>query len=136
MPFVTRKTLLGLGLLSIIGAVAAGGFVWLGIYNIGADDTHTRPVYALLQTVRERSITHRAKSIPVPDLSDPALIRQGAGNYSAMCSGCHLAPGIEETELSKGLYPAPPDFTKTQVNDPAHHFWVIKHGIKASGMAA
>lgn len=136
MPFVTRKSLLGLGLLGVAGAVVAGGFVWSGIYNIGADDAHTRPVYALLETLRDRSIQHRAQSIDVPDLSDPALIRQGAGNYDAMCTGCHLAPGMAETELSKGLYPAPPAFARAQVSDPAHHFWVIKHGIKASGMPA
>lgn len=136
MPFVTRKSLLGLGLLGVVGVVVAGGFVWSGIYNIGADDTHTRPVYAVLQTLRERSISQRAKSLQVPDLSDPALIRQGAGNYNAMCTGCHLAPGMQDTELSKGLYPAPPAFAKVQETDPAHHFWVIKHGIKASGMPA
>jgi mono/diheme cytochrome c family protein len=34
-----------------------------------------------------------------------------------------------------GLYPAPPNLTITTV-DAAHAFWVIKHGIKASGMPA
>lgn len=136
MPFMTRKSLLGLGLLAGAGLVVAGGFVWSGIYNIGADDTHTKPVHALLQALREQSINQRAKSIEVPNLTDPALIRQGAGNYNAMCVACHLAPGIKETELSKGLYPSPPALTRAEVSDPAHHFWVIKHGIKASGMPA
>lgn len=136
MPIVTRKSMLALALLAIAGLLIVGGFIWSGIYNVGADDTHTRPVYSLLQTIRQRSITGRARSIEVPDLSDPALIRQGAGNYDSMCAGCHLAPGMEDTELSKGLYPAPPPFTKAGVGNPAHHFWVIKHGIKATGMPA
>jgi mono/diheme cytochrome c family protein len=136
MSFVTRKLLFGLGLLSVAGVVIAGVFVWLGIYNVGADDAHTKPVYAVLQTLRERSISQRAKSLSVPNLSDPGLILQGAGNYDAMCSGCHLAPGMTETELSRGLYPSPPVFAEAQLNDPAHDFWVIKHGIKASGMPA
>jgi mono/diheme cytochrome c family protein len=136
MPFVTRKSMLTLTLLAIAGLAIVGGFIWSGIYNVGADDTHTRPVYALLQTMRQRSITSRASAIEVPDLSDPTLIRQGAGNYDSMCTGCHLAPGMEDTELSKGLYPAPPAFAKAAAGDPAHHFWVIKHGIKATGMPA
>jgi mono/diheme cytochrome c family protein len=136
MPIVTRKSMLTLALLAIAGLLIVGGFIWSGIYNVGADDTHTRPVYALLQTIRQRSITSRARSIEVPDLSDPVLIRQGAGNYDSMCAGCHLAPGMEDTELSKGLYPAPPAFTKAGVGNPARHFWVIKHGIKATGMPA
>ena len=135
MPFVTRKTLFVLGCLSGAAVLAAAAFVWSGAYNIGADDQHTRPVYVLMQTMRERSIEARASKLQVPDLKDPARIRQGAGNYNAMCMGCHLAPGMQATELSRGLYPAPPDLTQDRL-DAAKAFWVIKHGIKASGMPA
>ncbi|MEO6155437.1 MAG: cytochrome c [Thermomonas sp.] len=124
---------------AVLGAIAvtAGVFAWTGIYNIGADDAHTKPVYSMLQMARERSITARSRKLhPSPDLNDAARIRQGAGNYNAMCTGCHLAPGMAETELSKGLYPAPPNLSTADMQDPAHHFWVIKHGIKASGMPA
>jgi len=136
MPFATRKSMLTLTVLAIAGLLIVGGFIWSGIYNVGADDTHTRPVYTLLQTIRQRSISNRASAVEVPDLSDPDLIRQGAGNYDFMCTGCHLRPGLEDTELSKGLYPAPPTFGKAAAGNPAHQFWVIKHGIKATGMPA
>lgn len=135
MPFVTRKSLLALSVLAGIGIAATAGFVWSGFYNVAADDAHTRPVHSLLETVRERSIQSRASKLQVPDLSDPARITQGAGNYNAMCMGCHLAPGMAETEMSKGLNPAPPNLTKATV-DPAAAFWATKHGIKASGMPA
>jgi cytochrome c553 len=136
MPFVTRKTLLVLSTVLVMLVVFITGFVWTGVYNIGADDPHWRPTHALLETVRHRSIDTRASKLQVPtDLSDPVRVRQGAGNYDAMCTGCHLSPGMSETELSKGLYPAPPNLTKATV-DAAHAFWVIKHGIKASGMPA
>lgn len=135
MPFVTRKSLLTLSVLSGIAIVAMAGFVWSGVYNVGADDHHTRPVYALMESMRERSIEVRASKLTLPDLSAQARIVQGSGNYNAMCMGCHLAPGMAATELSKGLYPAPPDLTKKAV-DAGEAFWVIKHGIKASGMPA
>ena len=38
MPFVTRKSLLTLSILSGVAVLAVAGFVWSGIYNIGADD--------------------------------------------------------------------------------------------------
>jgi mono/diheme cytochrome c family protein len=136
MPFVTRRSLLILSTVLVVPVVFVTVFVWAGVYNIGADDPHWRPTHALLETVRHRSIDTRASKLQVPtDLSDPARIRQGAGNYDAMCTGCHLTPGMSETELNKGLYPAPPNLTKANV-DAAHAFWVIKHGIKASGMPA
>lgn len=137
MPIVTRHSLITVAVLAVASALIVGIFVWSGIYNIGADDTHTKPVYSMLQMMRERSITARANKLhPPPNLSDPGLIRQGAGNYDSMCTGCHLGPGMEATELSKGLYPSPPNFSRIGAIDPAHHFWVIKHGIKASGMPA
>ena len=75
MPFVTRKSLLTLSILSGVALAAAAGFVWSGIYNIGADDTHTRPVYSTLQALRERSIEVRANKLQVPaDLDDPDLV--------------------------------------------------------------
>ena len=137
MPIVTRHSMITVVVLALASLLIIGMFVWSGIYNIGADDTHTRPVYSILQMLRERSITARASKLhPPPNLNDMALIRQGAGNYDAMCTGCHLGPGMEPTELSKGLYPAPPNFANAGEFMPSHHFWVIKHGIKASGMPA
>jgi len=136
MPSVTRHSLTTVAVLAVAALVVIGAFIWSGIYNIGADDTHTRPVHSVLQALRERSIAVRADQLqPPPDLLAEARIRQGAGNYDAMCMGCHLAPGMADTELSKGLYPAPPNLTTETVN-AAEAFWVIKHGIKASGMPA
>lgn len=133
--FMTGKTLLATAIFAGIIVVAAAGFVWSGAYDVGADAPHTRPMHALIGTLRDRSIEARAKDLQVPDLKSPARIAQGAGNYDAMCTGCHLTPGATATELSNGLYPAPPNLTRTTV-EPARAFWVIKHGIKASAMPA
>lgn len=136
MASITRKTLLALVVLAVVAVAAIGGFIWSGFYNVAADDPHTAPVYRLLETMRERSIQARARRLEVPaDLMARERIVQGSGNYDAMCMGCHLAPGMDGTELSRGLYPAPPDLSRATV-DAAEAFWVIKHGIKASGMPA
>ena len=120
--------------LALVGVAVA--FVRAGIYNVGADDPHYPATTAMLEQLRRASIEARASKLQRPaDLMSEARIKQGAGNYDAMCTQCHLAPGMGPTELSKGLYPAPPDLTR-QVVDAAEAFWVIKHGIKASGMPA
>lgn len=120
-----------------MASVAVLGAAYAGLVNVGADDPHFPAVHAFLAMARERSIAVRARDIEVPHLKDEALIRTGAGNYNAMCIGCHLAPGIEKTELSQALYPAPPNLSKSGIGgDPAAAFWTIKHGIKATGMPA
>ena len=135
MPFATRKSLYTWVGLVIAAVVALLGFVWSGIYNVGADDHHTKPVFALMQSLRANSIHARSKHLTPPNLEDPQLILKGAGQYAAMCTGCHLAPGMEDSEIRPGLYPQPPELAKLHL-DPKDAFWVIKHGIKMSAMPA
>lgn len=118
------------------GILAAVAFVWFGVYNVAADDPHWRATHSLMDAVRSRSVSTRAAEIAVPALDDPALILSGAGNYDAMCVSCHLSPGASDTELSLGLYPTPPTWSELGVVDPREAFWVIKHGVKMSGMPA
>lgn len=125
----------------ILAAIAVAGvlaavFVYSGVYNIGADVPHTRPVFALMETLRDRSIEAHARDVIVPNLDDPAKIAEGAEHYSAMCTGCHLAPGKTDSEIRPGLYPQPPNLAEHGVDDPKEAFWVIKHGIKMSAMPA
>jgi mono/diheme cytochrome c family protein len=124
-------------LAALVGLAAlAAVIVGTGIYNVAADEPHTALVFRVLEAARERSIAVRADDIEVPSLDDRAMVRRGAGNYDAMCAGCHLAPGNEDSELRSGLYPVPPDLTKHTRLDPAEAFWVIEHGIKSTGMPA
>jgi mono/diheme cytochrome c family protein len=114
---------------------SAGAFIYSGVYNLGADVHHSEPVLALMQILRDRSIHVHSKDIKVPNLEDPQLILNGAGHYAAMCTGCHLAPGMKESEIRPGLYPEPPNLSQVRV-EPQDAFWVIKHGIKMSAMPA
>jgi mono/diheme cytochrome c family protein len=127
----------GIGV-AILAAVAGAGLViGLGLYNVAADAPHTSGVYWLLQTARDRSVALRASGIVPPgDLGDAKRIAQGAGLYQEMCSGCHIGPGMERSEISHGLNPPAPEFAKGFDLPPAQAFWIIKHGLKMTGMAA
>ncbi|HEY6984167.1 cytochrome c [Reyranella sp.] len=129
----------GLGLIVLVAVCAAGMslFVQSGAYDVAADAPHSGPLLHLLDAVRARSVAVRAEDIVRPDdLGDPRRVASGAGLYNEMCSGCHLAPGMEPTEISQGLYPRAPELTRPTGLTPEQEFWVIKHGIKMSGMAA
>ena len=124
------------GALLVLATAAAIG-VYAGLYNIAADVPHTQPIYWLFETVRDRSIAARARNIIVPDsLDDANRISRGAGQYAEMCSVCHLAPGMKRTEISRGLYPRAPELRRKTDLTPAEQFWIIKHGVKMTGMPA
>jgi mono/diheme cytochrome c family protein len=121
--------------LVLVGAAAVA--IYAGLYNIAADVPHAQPVYWLFEAVRDRSIAAGARDIVVPnDLNDPNRISRGAGQYADMCSGCHLAPGMKRTEISRGLYPRAPELRRKTDLTPAEQFWIVKHGVKMTGMPA
>jgi mono/diheme cytochrome c family protein len=130
-----KRTLFSLtGLLLLAG----GLFVWFGIYNIAATEEHWLITTELLEVVRDRSIQVRSEDIVKPDTLPPQQLAKGAEDYAAMCAQCHLAPGEEPTEIHRGLYPQPPVFHEMdhEAHNPGANFWVIKNGIKLTGMPA
>jgi mono/diheme cytochrome c family protein len=124
-------------LLVIVLALVAGGLlVFSGVYHVGADTPHWDATARMIDVLRNRSIEMHAKGIAVPNLDDPKLLSEGAEHYGAMCTGCHLAPGMKDSELRKGLYPMPPNLAEHGMHDAAEAFWVIKHGVKLTAMPA
>jgi mono/diheme cytochrome c family protein len=129
----------GLVVALTLAAAAIGGaavFIGSGVYDIGADDHHTKPVLAVIEQLREHSIEARARSLEVHTVSDPARIAVGGQHYSALCATCHLAPGVTKSDIRPGLYPHPPNFAQGDIQAERRAFWIIKHGIKMSAMPA
>jgi mono/diheme cytochrome c family protein len=131
-------TKVGIGMAATLAALAIGGgvFIGAGVYNIGADDHHTKIVLALIEQLRERSIGARARTIDVHYIDDSQRIAAGAEHYAALCVGCHLAPGVTKSDIRPGLYPHPPNLAQEQMQEARRAFWIIKHGIKMSAMPA
>jgi mono/diheme cytochrome c family protein len=85
-----------------------------------------------------RSVQERAQEIEVPPLGERALIERGFGLYRANCVQCHGAPGVAPERFALGLTPVPANMALTarEWKRPAEIYWVVKNGIKMSGMPA
>ena len=124
-------------LLVLVAALAATGVIATGWYNVAATEPHLEMTRAILATVTKRSVGVRARDIRAPDLSTPDLVRAGAAHYAENCALCHGAPGREPDELAKGLTPPPPDLAKAARDwSPPELYWIVKHGIRMTGMPA
>ena len=64
------------------------------------------------------------------------MITAGGVDYHEMCTGCYLQPGVEDSELASAMYPQLPNLATVKHRNPAETFWIIKHGMKMSGMPA
>ena len=128
-------------------ALAAGLIHGGGLTNFAADEPHPAVINGVIAFTRERFIAARSDDLEVPDLADPQKIADGGAHYVPMCSGCHLGPGTQDTEIRRGLYPQPPNLAQPSGHAGGHdhsdmakaakrQFWIIKHGIKMTAMPA
>ena len=126
-----------------LGAVAAGGIamgavmLYAGFYNVAATHQHLRPTHRLLEIGLRESIERHARQVPAPPPTDDALLDRGRTLYAAHCAQCHGAPGVAPAPFALGLTPLPKNLAPiARERTTAELYWVIKNGIKMTGMPA
>lgn len=133
----TRTILVTVAALVILGGVSAAGFIWAGLYDVGATRQHLQPVFSVLEFAMHRSVRLHARNIEPPPLEDAAMIRRGATCFHDKCVQCHGAPGVAQGDIGKSMQPLPgPLVDATQNFHPGELYWITRHGIRLSGMPA
>jgi len=129
------KFLALIGFLAIVIAVVAAVFFFGGFYSVAATEKEPAIVESMLIQVRQASIARQAKGLTEPPESDET-VRSGARAFSTRgCVNCHGAPDVEWAKWSEGLQPDPPDLKEVAgQRSRSELFWVIKNGIKMTGM--
>jgi mono/diheme cytochrome c family protein len=125
-----------IGALGIVGAIATAVFFFGGFYNIAATEQDPGPVAWALIHVRQAAIDRHANDTPPASLNDPSTVQAGARAFAERgCVNCHGGPGAQWAKFSEGLNPGPPDLKEVVADrQPRELFWVIKNGIKMTGM--
>ena len=126
---------------SVVGAIlAAGGFIVAasGVISIKASSGHWAITEWFLRFSMKRSIATHSLGINVPaNLASQNLIVQGARHYEIGCRSCHGAPGLARPRIVRGMLPPPPDLVpRIRESNPQKLFYVVKHGMKFTGMPA
>jgi len=134
----TLKTI-ALTLLAAFGVVALAGIAIIetGAYDVAATKPHNAMTASILSSMMDNSVRRHASDIELsPAFSDPDL-REGFEHYQEMCVGCHGAPGVERSEIGEGLNPPAPDLGEAVADlSPQEVFWILKNGVKMTGMPA
>ncbi|HXH64699.1 MAG TPA: cytochrome c [Mariprofundaceae bacterium] len=128
------RTIAGLAVAAIVAGL---GILYSGIVDVGATQPHAALTRWLLHTGMQRSVHHHAGDIKAPPLYDPQMIMAGFRHYREMCAGCHLAPGIDNSEIRQGLVPKPPRLQLAAERwTPGELFWIVKNGVRMTAMPA
>jgi mono/diheme cytochrome c family protein len=124
----------------VIAFVVIGGltFIYSGFFDVAASDPHWPITRWVFETTRNRSIETRAAGITAPSRFDePGKILIGIEHFAAHCAVCHGAPGVPKGDIAHGLNPQPPDLAQASSRySPSELFWILKHGVKMTGMPA
>ena len=130
------RVLAAIGAIAIVFAAVTAGFFFGGFFDVSAADEDPALVNWALVRVREASIARNAKLAPPVTIDNPDTVKQGARQFAEHgCANCHGAPGVDWAKFSEGLNPGPPDLKDVAAEkSPAHLFWVIKNGIRMTGM--
>ncbi|HEX6315905.1 MAG TPA: c-type cytochrome [Gemmatimonadaceae bacterium] len=122
--------LIGLPLLGFL--VAASGIV-----PIKASSGHWAITEWLLQFGKRRSVAMHSLGVSVPEERRESWVMKGAGHFETGCRPCHGAPGNPDPEVAMAMLPRPP-WLPDRVKDRKDRelFYIVKHGIKFTGMPA
>jgi cytochrome c553 len=121
-----------------IGGLLASLVLVTGVVNLAASTPHPEGWARLLHYAFQRSTAHHAADITAPaDLANTALIAKGAGYYGTTCAHCHGGPGLGQNPIALSMRPRPQYLVREVGTFSAPElFWIVKHGVKYSGMPA
>lgn len=128
-----------LGITVLVAAlVAAAGFaVALGGYiDVSALTPHSSATNWALHGIMRRSVQNHAAAVRAP-ANLASLAGRGTDDFREMCATCHGAPGKEAGEIGRGLNPRPPALSDAaKLWSPSELFWIVKNGVRMTGMPA
>jgi mono/diheme cytochrome c family protein len=116
-------------------AAAAYFLLERGYVDFGADRTPSATESKLAMGAVDAWSERRGGDQKNPVTATEENITGGATLYLNHCAGCHGVPSNPESQFQRSFYPPAPGFFRDMpdMND-GDTFYVIKHGIRWSGM--
>jgi cytochrome c553 len=137
---VPRKKLLHIligAAIAIVFVVPLGVFAFVksGLFNVGASSPHTKFTEWITHETMIHSVRRHAASVDAPPPFTQGQVVGGFCAYQAHCAACHGATAVARKQWAGGMEPAPPYLLDVQQRfTPEQLFWIVKNGIKMTGM--
>jgi mono/diheme cytochrome c family protein len=115
----------------LVAAVAASQFNLSALPEPGRAESY-------LATKAKRFLIYRASrgAVPPPPADLQASIKEGDKLFGTECSQCHGLDGHKATDAGRWMYPRAADLTSPDVQRYSDRelFWILKNGVRLSGM--
>ena len=128
-----RFVIAGVCALVLVAVFAASRFTLSALPEPGRAET-------FLATKAKRYLVWRSSGdgVPTPPLDRVAGVKEGEKLFGMECAACHGLSGRNPTDAGRWMYPRAADLTAPGVQSYSDQevFWVVKNGIRWSGMPA
>jgi cytochrome c553 len=121
--------------IAIVVPLGAFAFIKSGLYNVAAAHPHTKLTEWITHEAMIHSVRRHAAAIDAPREFTGRQVLAGFCAYETHCVACHGAAAVARQQWVSGLEPQPPylldvtgRFTRGEL------FWIVKNGIKMTGM--
>lgn len=126
--------------LSVVSVLAvAGAFLTISQFSLSAiPEPGTVETY-LAATAKHIYLRRSSReTIPPAPANLGATVEQGDKLFGTDCADCHGMDGHKPTDAGRWMYPRAADLTslETQRYSDRELFWIVKNGIRFSGMPA
>ena len=115
-----------------------GGLLWCASqFNLSALEQPGETETYLATKAKHWLVGRRAQDITPPRVEDLGQARfAGEMNFGGSCATCHGSDGRTPSDTGRSQYPPSPDLGSPVVQEwaDAELFWIIKNGIRHSGM--
>lgn len=124
----------------LITAILAGAIVFVRMIRHGfsARDRPSAAEAFLAHRMRHWAVPARARGLKNPLADSAEAVGAGRAHFADHCALCHGNDGRGQTEIGQNLYPKAPNMqgTETQSLSDGEIFYIIKNGVRLTGMPA
>lgn len=109
-----------------------------GMFNMNATEKPSTVEEIIGKTAWEKSLHRRAPQATNPFQNDSTALDSGMDHFKENCLPCHGIPGVEPSEIAKGLNPHAPELKHRGLEEwsDGELFYLVKNGIRMTGMPA
>ena len=132
-----KRILIEIAVLLVVAAVGGLVVAASGIVPIKASSGHWPITAWFLNFSMGRSVSTHTIGMEAPPLDKPWMVAKGAGHYETGCFPCHGNPELHRPRIAAAMTPHPPYLPDVMDEwDPEELFYIVKHGVKFTGMPA
>jgi cytochrome c553 len=137
VAFLKKRWVLRTIVIVVLLGVGAFLTVVAGVIPVKASANHWAITSWFLHFAMRRSIATHTIGMKLPSLADPMLVLKGAGHFEMGCRPCHGGPGEHTPRVAHAMLPPPPELAPQIASwTDEELFYIVKHGIKMTGMPA